>query len=101
MDKMRRKAEEELMKKGKRKEVSKEVLEEAQTVIEVAASGGEFNAFSEVDNCAEGHEKLRARALGLLAEAYPDCDVEIVAFPNSEYVNIQVVPALVPEPPAP
>jgi len=82
------------MKKGKRMDVPKERLEEAQTVIEVAASGGEFNAFAEVDNCAAGHAKLRERALGLLADAYPDCDVEVVAFPNSEYVDLQVVPKL-------
>ena len=82
------------MKKGKRKDVATEVLEEAQRILEVAAAGGEFARFADVDNNRAGHADLRRAALEILADQFKDCDVEIVAYPNSEYVDIQVVPQL-------
>jgi hypothetical protein len=93
----REKAWEGIMKKGKRFEVAESVLQEAQRVLEVAAEGGEFNGFAQVDNNKAGHEQLRQRALEILAGQFENVDIEVIAYPNSEYVDIQAVPAVQPK----
>jgi hypothetical protein len=85
------------MKMGKkaeeRHEVAEEVLKEAQHVLEVAASGGEFAAFATEDNIKDNHKLLRKRAMEILAGQYENVDVEVITFPNSEYVDLQALPA--------
>lgn len=66
-------------------------IQEAQHAIEVAAAADYYADWAKRQNVTDTHKALRLAALELLAESYPELDVQVVTYPNSEYVDLEVV----------
>lgn len=66
-------------------------IAEAQHALEVAAAGGYFDDFAELDNTRETHKRLEEAAMGILADQYPELRVKVITYPNNEHVDLKVV----------
>jgi hypothetical protein len=64
--------------------------EEAQHVIDKAASGGYFENFAGRQNRSETHRELELAAEDLLAGQFPNHRARVKAYPESEHVDIIV-----------
>jgi hypothetical protein len=66
-------------------------LEQAQHVLDVACNSDLFNQWVGEKNCRATHQALRAFAMDVLADQFPDVDVKVVPYPGSEWVDLEVV----------
>jgi 2-polyprenyl-3-methyl-5-hydroxy-6-metoxy-1,4-benzoquinol methylase len=80
------------MSKAKEKEPARKDVEAAQHVLDVACNSDFFSEWVAKKNARGTHADLRKAALDLLQDQFPDVDVRVRAYPNSEWVDLEVVP---------
>lgn len=77
---------------SKAKEIRPDVAE-AQHVLDVACNSDFFTDWVKKKNSRGTHADLRRAALDLLQGQFPNVDVRIRPYPNSDWVDLEVVPA--------
>jgi hypothetical protein len=78
---------------SKAKEAARPDVEEAQHVLDVACNSDYFTEWVSKKNSRGTHADLRQAALDLLQDQFPNVDVRIRPYQNSDWVDLEVVPA--------
>lgn len=69
-------------------------IEAAQHILDIACNTDYFSDWCDRKNTRATHRALKEAALELLAEQYPDVDVKISVFKDSDWVDIDCVAKL-------